>query len=332
MKAAVLEQPHGPFVVRDNVPIPKPSDGQLLIKVHAIALNPIDWKMQKHGFLINSYPAVIGCDVSGTVKSVGPHVQGYSVGDAVYAFTPLGQPGCGAFAEYCLVDIRTTAKKPDNLSFEQAATVPVGAYTAALGLFYHLGFKLPTPGQATPNNTHRILVWGASSAVGASAVQLARLSGYTVIGVCSSHNFDYVKSLGADQVVDYHAPNALEEIKSRGDIQYAFDVIGDASANLCAQLLSPEGCMVSCAAAQDFKPSSSVKYNHVFLGGAYLTQGKQLQQLTLYKGVVHDLLERGQFKPLPVERLDGGLSAIANGLKLLEDSRVSGVKLVVVPE
>jgi NADPH:quinone reductase-like Zn-dependent oxidoreductase len=318
--------------VRDDIPIPKPGHGELLIKVCAIGLNPVDWKMHKYGALIKQYPAVIGCDVAGIVEAVGPGVSNYSVGDEVLAFEPLGEPGHGAYEQHTLVDIRTTIKKPRNLSFDQAATVPCAALTAALGLFHHFGIKIPkvVVGQ-TQINKQPMLVWGASSGVGLFVVQMAKLAGFSVIGLCSPHNFDFVRSMGAEHVLDYHSNTVVEDIKKLGNIKYCFDVIGDATAELACQCLATDGFLISCATSRDFKPKTGVKYESVFLGGAYITKGAELNKLTEYMIYIREWLESGVLKPLAVRKLTNGLEGIAHGLVVLEAGKVSGMKLVAVP-
>jgi NADPH:quinone reductase-like Zn-dependent oxidoreductase len=253
MKAIVLNQPHGDLVLQD-VAQPTPSTGQILVKIGAIGLNPVDWKQRAYNFAIPQYPAILGCDFSGTVEAIGPDVTKFIVGDAVYGFNPLGRTGFGTHAQYTLAYADIAVKKPPTLTSEQAAAISLPSLTAATGLFELLGLDVPHATVDTPARRQNLLVWGASSNVGAYAAQLAKLSGYSVTGVCSARNFEYVKSLGADHVVDYNSPSVVDDLKALGPFQYAYDVIGDASANLAAQVLVSGGHLVSPSISQGYKP------------------------------------------------------------------------------
>ena len=111
-------------------------------QVLGAGLNPVDWKMAQHGFNVSTTPLVLGCDVAGRVKSIGANVHNCKVGDEIMSFTPLGTPGCGGFAELCLVRDDQICHKPPSLAFEEAAALPVAVATALLAL--NLNFKLPT--------------------------------------------------------------------------------------------------------------------------------------------------------------------------------------------
>lgn len=123
-------------VVADH-PVPAASKGELLVRVKAAALNPVDWKMANIGFIIQSYPVVLGCDLAGVVEHVGEGVTDFKVGDEVYAFTKLGSHRQGAFQQFAVVEARMASHKPKALSFAQAATIGVGALTAG-ARFYTL--------------------------------------------------------------------------------------------------------------------------------------------------------------------------------------------------
>lgn len=111
------------------------------MQVKATNINPVDWKMAQIGFAIQKFPIVLGCDVAGVVEATGADVKDFKKGDEVFSFTPLGTPGCGTFAEYCVTPSDLVLRKTANLSFEAASTIPVSLETAALGLYHYL--KVP---------------------------------------------------------------------------------------------------------------------------------------------------------------------------------------------
>ncbi len=195
---------------------PTPKDNQVLIKVYAAAANPLDWhRMRADPFLVRlsdgfSKPKVtkLGADVAGRVEAVGKDVTQFKVGDAVF-----GEIGVGAFAEYAIATEASIVHKPDNISFEQAAAVPVAGLTALQGL--QMG---DIPHRKT------VLVNGASGGVGTFAVQIAKSFGAEVTGVCSTRNLELVRSIGADHVIDY----TREDFGKRGE---RYDLIYDANGN-----------------------------------------------------------------------------------------------------
>jgi NADPH:quinone reductase-like Zn-dependent oxidoreductase len=199
-----------------DVPFPQPARGQVQVRVRVAALNPVDFKLRSgmlRMFGRPKRPAITGKDFAGEITALGPDVTGYTVGQRVFgSVDPMG--GHGSCAQFVALATDLIAPTPDALSDEVAASLPVASGTAlqALADIAHL-----QQGQA-------ILITGASGAVGASAVQLARSIGARITGVCSTANVDYVRSIGADQVVDYKADDWLSN-KAR------FDVIFDAAAS-----------------------------------------------------------------------------------------------------
>src|SRR5712691_1330279 len=175
----------------EEKPRPEPSPGEVLLRVHAAGVNPIDWKIRQgllKDFQPVTFPYTPGIEVAGVVEDVGPGVTAFEIGQAV-----IGQIASGAYAEYVTVPVEALAFKPETLSFAEAAAVPVGATTAWRTLFDHGGL---TAGQ-------RVLIVGAAGGVGLLAVQLAKWKGAQVIGTASTANLEFVRSLGADTVVDY---------------------------------------------------------------------------------------------------------------------------------
>src|SRR5215472_15774341 len=192
MRAIQVHRYGGPEQLKlEEKPRPEPSSGEVLLRVHAAGVNPLDWKIRL-GLLKDSQPVTFpytpGIEVAGVVEDVGPGVTAFKRGQAV-----LGQTSGGAYAEYIKIPVEALALKPQTLSFAEAATVPVGATTAWRALFDHGGL---TSGQ-------RVLIVGAACGVGLFAVQLAKWKGAQVIGTTSTANVEFVHALGADTVVDY---------------------------------------------------------------------------------------------------------------------------------
>jgi len=206
MRAFVYERYGPPETLRIvEVDKPSPSTGEVLVKVGAVSVNAADWHVLRGKplfsratlGLLRPKHQILGVDVAGQVEAVGGGVTGFTAGDQVYA--NLLDHGYGGFAEYVAVPVEVMALKPTTLSFEEAAAVPMAAVTALQGLGRHGDIQA---GQ-------RVLINGGSGGVGSFAVQLATSSGAEVTAVTSTPNLELVRSLGADQVVDYTTTDAL---------------------------------------------------------------------------------------------------------------------------
>ncbi|MTJ10006.1 MULTISPECIES: NAD(P)-dependent alcohol dehydrogenase [unclassified Anabaena] len=239
MKAVVIHRYGSPEVLQyEEVEQPKIKPEQLLVKVHASSVNPIDWKTRKGMLSIltgNKFPLILGFDVAGEVVEVGSQVTRFQVGDAIYGSTNF--PG-GAYAEFAVVPENLAAPKPTNLTYEEAATVPLAALTALQALRDLGNLK---SGQS-------VLINGASGGVGVFAVQIAKALGAEVTGVCSAKNLDLVKSLNADLVIDYTIQDFTE-----GNVQYdiIFDVVAKREFSECRKVLKPNGVFISTLPTPD---------------------------------------------------------------------------------
>ncbi|PQE19063.1 zinc-binding oxidoreductase protein [Rutstroemia sp. NJR-2017a BBW] len=240
-KAIVVGPPGKASVVSDR-PIPTLRDDYILVKTVSVALNPTDWK---HISYLAPPGALIGVDYAGIVEEVGKNVKkAFQKGDRVCGFVHGGnavQPEDGAFAEYIVAKGDIQIHIPDNLSFQEAATLGVGIVTVGQALYQSLKLALPTEPIKEPVP---ILIYGGSTATGVLAIQFAKLSGYNVITTCSPRNFDLVKSLGADAVFDYSDPNAAAEIRkyTNNNLKLVLDTISlESSAAFCDQAISTEG-------------------------------------------------------------------------------------------
>lgn len=213
MKAVVMHETGDPDVLRyEEADRPEPGKGEVLIRVHAASVNPFDWKCRR-GLVSMPLPAVLGSDVSGTVET--SRADGFAAGDQVF-----GISASGGYAEYSTASAAMIAKKPEGVSHEQAAAIPVAGLTAWQALFDRAGLR---GGQTA-------LVAGAAGGVGHFAVQFAKLAGARAIGTGSARSRDFVLGLGADEYVDYTRQDVGEAV-SGADL--AFDTVGgDTTASL----------------------------------------------------------------------------------------------------
>ena len=223
---------------------PLVDDDAVLVRVRATSVNPADWHLIRGNPYIarlqfglrRPKDAVAGCDVAGHVEAVGSGVSRLRPGDEVLG-CPFGR-GLGTFAERVCISEDRVAVKPANLSFDQAAAVPLAALTALQGLRDHGAVK---PG-------HRVLIIGASGGVGTFAVQIAKCLGAEVTGACSTRNVDLVRSIGADHVIDYRRQDVIEA-GLRYDV--IFQIAGTLSPSDCRRALTARGTLVLISGDSD---------------------------------------------------------------------------------
>ncbi len=235
MKAAVYSRYGPPDVVQiKDIEKPVPKDNEVLIRVRAASVNPADWHfMRGTPYLVRIIAGLrkpkitrLGVDVAGQVEAVGRNVTQFKLGDAVFGTCR------GAFAEYVCTSESALAFKPDNVTFEQAAAVPIAAFTALQGL----------RDKGHIQSGQKVLINGAAGGVGTFAVQIAKSFGADVTGVCSTRNVDMVRSIGADRVIDYTQEDFT---KSGQRYDLFFDCIGNHSLSACRRVLNPKGIYVA---------------------------------------------------------------------------------------
>src|SRR2546429_2392159 len=242
MKAIVYRNYGSPDVLRlEEIEKPTAGDDEILIKVRAAAVNPLDLLFRGTSYMVRMITGLrkpkdtrLGVDVAGQVEAVGRNVTQFKPGDAVFGTCK------GAFAEYVCASESAVVVKPDNVTFEQAASVPIAALTALQGL--RLG-GLGDKGQIQAK--HKVLINGASGGVGTFAVQIAKSFGADVTGVCSTRNVEMVRSIGADRVIDY----VQQDFTKRGQrYDMIFDCVGNHSLLAHRRALNPNGvCVVAGA-------------------------------------------------------------------------------------
>jgi NADPH:quinone reductase-like Zn-dependent oxidoreductase len=246
MKAVVYRSFGSPDILRcEEIEKPVPEDNEIVVKVRAASVNPLDWKIMKGGpFIIRlllgfGKPKIKrpGVDVAGEVEAVGKKVTELKPGDEVFG-TCLG-----AFAEYATSKSMSGMKsalvlKPENVTFEQAASAPVAGLTALQGL--------RDKGKIQPGQN--VLINGAAGGVGTFAVQIARSFGANVTGVCSTRNVDMVRSIGAERVIDY----TKEDFTRSGErYDLILDCVGNHSLSACRRVLNPRGVLIMIGAPGD---------------------------------------------------------------------------------
>ena len=214
----------------------KPQAGEVLVRVRAAGVNPIDWKIRSGAlkdFYPVTFPYVPGADLAGIVEEVGPGVSAFQVGQEAF-----GRSSHGSYTEYGIAAATALALKPKSLSFDEAATLPVGATTAWQGIFDHGNLQ----------SGQRVLVLGGAGGVGLFAVQFARWKGAHVISTASTHNVDFVRSLGAETVIDYTKTSVADEIH---DVDLVFDTVGGEALSIVWPTLKRGGTLITIAGQPD---------------------------------------------------------------------------------
>jgi len=230
-----------------SAPYTHPREDEIVIKNHAVAINPVDWNKQVVGDFMFSwikYPFVLGADVAGEVVEVGKAVTRFKVGDralghAVGMDKRRNSAAEGAFQAYTVVLAHMAAPIPHAMSFDQAAVLPLAVSTAACGLFQKDYLSLHHPSAAATPRDETLLVWGGSTSVGSNAIQLAVAAGYEVVTTSSPRNFDYVKKLGASQAFDYNSSTVVDDIVEalKGKAIAGAIALGSGSAEACLDIV-----------------------------------------------------------------------------------------------
>ncbi|WP_314585674.1 NAD(P)-dependent alcohol dehydrogenase [Paenibacillus terrigena] len=323
MKAIVYAKYGSPDVLQLNeVERPVPKYNEVLVHVHAASANPLDWHfmrgtpyiMRIQTGLFRPKNNVMGVDVAGRIEAVGKDVKEFQPGDEVFGVCN------GAFAEYVCASPRFLVKKPVNVRFEQAAAVPIAAFTALQGLCKQ---GLIQPGQ-------KVLINGAAGGVGTFAVQIAKSLGAEVTGVCSTRNVAMVRSIGADHVIDYTKEDfAL----NRNTYDLIFDTVGNRSLLVCRRMLKPHGTIVIVGSQSKGRWLGPLARPFCgLLMSRFVTQRiKMLMATWSNKDLVtmHELLESGKVTPV-IDRYYH-LSELTEAIRYLEEGHAQG-KVIITCE
>lgn len=277
MKAVRIHTHGGPeTLVYDDAPRPTPLTGEVLIRVRAASVNPVDWKIRDgygQDIFNHQMPLILGWDVAGTIEATGPEVDKFQPGDPVYGYTSLFRDG--AYAEFMVAKQEEIAMKPASLDFVQAAAVPVGALTAWQALFDTAGLEA---GQ-------KVLIHAAAGGVGSMGVQLAKAKGAYVIGTASARNAEFLRELGVDEVIDYQT-TPFETVVS--DLDVVFDTIGGETQERSLGVLKKGGFLVSIVGLPPEEKASQYGVRSAML--SVRPNADQLREIT-------ELIDSGKIKP-----------------------------------
>lgn len=314
--------------IRDT-PIPEPNDDQVLIKVVVSGTNPKDWKLPE---IPQIGPQNSGDDIAGTVEKVGSNVTEFKVGDRVAAFHEMNKPG-GSFAEYAIAWQHTTFHIPQKTTFEEGAAIPLAAMTSALGLYQSLG--LPQPFGRPATEPIPLIVYGAASAVGAYAVQLAGQSNIhpliCVAGKSVAHVEKLIDTSKGDAVVDYRNGDeaVVEGIKKAANgakLLYALDAVAEHGSFVnIGKVLGQGGHLTTVLPVDPKQLPDHVKSDFTMVGDVH---GKSKDFGFVYFRYFAKGLQDGWFKPQPQVVVPGGLGGVQKGLQDLKDHKANAVKFV----
>ncbi len=320
MKAIVYHRYGSPDVLQwEEIEKPTPGDNEVLLRVRAASVNPLDWHFMRGMPYVVRIPAGLrkpkvtglGVDVAGQVEAVGRNVTQLKPGDEVFGSCRR------AFAEYVCASESSLVVKPDNVTFEQAASVPVAAFTALQGL--------RDKGHIQPRQ--KVLINGAAGGVGSFAVQIAKSFGADVTGVCSTRNVDMVRSIGADQVIDYTQEDFT---KSGQRYDLLFDAVGNHSLFACRRALNPKGVLIMAGGeagrwmvrALGRAITALVLSRFVSQNLTGLLARTRKEDLI----VMHQLMEAGKVTPVIDRRYS--LSEVPEAIRYLEQGHARG-KVVI---
>jgi len=259
-------------LVLEQAPLPQPGADQVLIRIKAAGVNPVDWKtragMYKQ-FWPLQFPWTPGIDGAGTIEALGANVTQLKKGQAVFGIV------IGGYAEYALAQAGDIQPKPENISFEEAASIPLGALTAWAAVL----------DAANVQAGQRVLVHGGAGGVGLYAVQLARWKGAHVTATASAHNLDFIRSLGAENVIDYNATRFEDVVK---DLDAVIDTVGGDLPERSYKVVRPGGVFVTVAARLSDDAGKAYNIRALSAGRASSDHLKEIVEL----------IEAGQLKPV----------------------------------
>ncbi|HEX6923063.1 MAG TPA: NADP-dependent oxidoreductase [Bacillales bacterium] len=302
MKAVVIEQYGGANELKmTDMDRPKLKDNDVLIEIAATSINPVDWKIREgylQGKINYEFPLILGLDAAGVIKEVGKNVKSFQVGDEVFTRPDILRNG--TYAEYVAVNESLVAAKPNNLTFEEAASIPLVGLTSWQCLV----------DKARIGEGDRVLIHAGAGGVGNFAIQLAKAFGCWVATTGSSKNVEFLKDLGADQVINYETENFTEVLEP---VDVVFDTLGGEIQEQSYRVLKEGGHLVSIADVPDEQTAEKygVRVDYVFMD----PDGEQLSE-------IGEMLKREQIKPIIGQTMK--LSDIQEAHKLSETGHTRG--------
>ncbi|TCI36438.1 MULTISPECIES: zinc-binding dehydrogenase [unclassified Exiguobacterium] len=322
MKAWLLEQPGLENMHLGDIERPTPGAGELLIKVEAVALNPVDYKVGTNGNPNWAYPHILGVDLVGEVVEVGSSIANIITGSRIAVHTSLANNG--GFAEYAVVDARACAVVPQDVSDEAAAAILCAGMTAYEAVMQ----KLNTRDKET------ILVHAGAGGVGGYAIQLAKKLGLKVFTTASPENFEWVTSLGADVAIDYNVEDVTERIMELTDgrgVDLILNTVGRDVATADLDRLAFSGQLAHIAGPPDMSNMKgftlSPSIHEVALGAAHASEDERaIRNLAYMAEELMKLLETGELNDLVTDVLP--FDRLKDGLEQLQTRKVRG-KLIV---
>lgn len=312
-----------PLEVRPAAYTP-PKENEIVVKNSAIGLNPVDYLRQEQGaalFSWTTYPTIMGSDVAGEVVEVGPGAAArFKPGDRVLGLGSElkdNNPAEGAFQHYTAIPAHVASPIPTGLSYENASVIPLGISTASCGLFQkdHLALRLPTSPRAASSG-QLVLIWSGSSSVGSNAIQLAAAAGYEGVTTASTKNFEYVKSLGAGHVFDYHSPTLVDDISKVYDSKTGVGAlaIGTEAAGPCCEVLSKVNSRKFVSLTNPPTGALPEGIESKFVFGAAVKDNEIGP--AIFEAFLPKALAAGEFKSAPTAEVVGkGLGSIQAGLE-----------------
>ena len=318
MNALLLSKPGPVSSLRiSDIPIPEPGANEIRVKVHAVSLNPVDYKLAGRGNDNWTYPHVLGLDVAGTVDAIGSDAVQWQTGDRVFYHGDLSKSG--GYAEYAITTAHTTAKIPDNVSFAEAAAIPCAGLTAYEAVVRRLDVQ----------PEHTVWMQGGAGGVGGFAVQLCKHIGATVITTASGRNHEFVKSLGADHVIDYNTEHVVNTIMSITNDRGIDRVLGEVDVNTAnegTEVLKFRGgiaCVAGMPTITDTTFAGAKSIHNIAYGGAHASTNRTAQ-LDLAKMATEMIALVADKKIDPMIEQTISMEEIPEGLAQLEGRHVKG--------
>ncbi|EXK80122.1 hypothetical protein FOQG_15341 [Fusarium oxysporum f. sp. raphani 54005] len=335
-KAAWILTPKANPLVVQEAPYPSPGPGEVVIKSEVIALNPVENNVQTYNIFQNTYPLIPGADVAGVVHELGEGVSHVKKGQRVIGYCMglgLNDNRFAAYQHYCLVHETLVAPVPDNARLADAVVLPLAITTVSTSLYHPDHLSLPLPQKQPVDTGKTIFIWGGSSSVGATAIQLSVASGLKVVATASKRNHDLVKSLGASIVLDYNSPSIVDDAVTAlkdHDLVACYDAISE------PQTIAPLGAILDQLGACDVcfvvpprgEISKNIKWTISLAFELLNERGRPISEY-IWKKFVPEALKEGRLQTKPDPVIVGkGLKSIQEGLNKLQKG-VSAQKFVI---